>query len=103
VSISVGVYLNNHDQRQRRGYVPGDPLRMASSWEEFTPCRADLVLNKVLRELGSRRPESPWSRDFHASRNRVFGVGDVVLVGQLGWAFSSAGWSEISLPEARFS
>lgn len=101
MTATVKVYLNeNLRDSFVRGYVPGDPLRLAASWEERFQRNPGEILEHVFDELNIDEPTESWAREYRANRNRSLSKGDVVVFGETAWACESVGWKQVAMSDA---
>ncbi len=100
MTATVKVYLNTNERESfLRGYVPGDPLRLAATWTtpQHNPGEE---LNRASRELNIDEPTTDWARQYRADRNRSLSVGDVVVFGETAWACEKVGWTQVGMSDA---
>jgi len=100
MSVTVKVFLNQDFDCFRRGYAPGDPLKLAASWEERNPRDPGVLLEHVFHELNVDDLTEDWARDYRANRNRSLSMGDVVVFGETAWSCESVGWKQIGMSDA---
>lgn len=101
MSVTVKVYLNeNIHESFLRGYAPGDPLRLAASWDQSIPSDIAALLEHVFDELNVDEPTTDWAWYYRAQRNRSLSKGDVVSIGETAWSCESVGWKQVSMSDA---
>lgn len=87
-----------------RGYLPGDELVSVTSLELVAPdgvAHADIAQAVFDASSRSARLEGwmvPIALRWRMSRQRPLAVGDVVSVCGVGYAVTSAGWTQIEAP-----
>lgn len=100
MTATVKVFLNQDFECFLRGYVHGDPLMLAASWEERQPRDPGVLLEHVFDQLNIDDPTEEWALDYRARRNRSLSKGDVVVFGETAWSCESVGWKQIAMSDA---
>jgi hypothetical protein len=92
------VYLNEPGN-QLAGFGKLAPAKLYAA-ASFTlplsgPAHAEQVkaaLETVFEQLNIDDPDQPWAIQYRHDVHRSFSVGDVVVIGETGWACAPTGW-----------